>query len=100
MTPRAEGRRSGILAVMSNAEKRGGVREKYRLLTGREREILEMLLSVDAPGMAELRAQVSYVQASRWSCGSASFDLKVDRERAARSSIVARRAVEAITTER
>jgi hypothetical protein len=31
------------------------VREDYRPLTGREREILEMLLSVEAPGMNQLR---------------------------------------------
>ena len=85
---------------MSDAEQRGGVREDYRALTDREREILEMLLSVEAPGIAELRAQVPYVEAARWNCGCASFNLKVDRERAARSSIVARPAVQALSRER
>jgi hypothetical protein len=85
---------------MSDAEQRGGVREDYRPLTGREREILEMLLSVEAPGIAELRAQVSHVQAARWRCGCASFNLKVDRELAPRSSVVASPTVEAITRER
>ena len=40
------------------------VREDYRPLTGREREILQMLLSVEAPGMNELRAQVPHVHRS------------------------------------
>src|SRR3954453_5282919 len=85
---------------MSGAQERGGVREDYRPLSGREREILEMLLTVEAPGIDELRAQVPYVQAARWACGCASFDLRVDRERAPRSPITARPAVEAITRER
>ena len=85
---------------MSDAQHRSGVREDYRPLTRREGEILEMLLSVDAPGIEELRAQVPYVQVARWRCGCASFDLRVDRERAPRSSIIARPAVEAITKER
>jgi hypothetical protein len=76
------------------------VREDYRRLTGREREILEMLLSVDAPGINELRAQAPHVQAARWQCGCASFNLKVDRSRAPRSSITAGPAVEAATRER
>ena len=86
--------------MTSGPQRSGGAREDYRPLTGREREILEMLLSVDAPGIDELRAQVPFVQAARWSCGCASFDLKVDRERAPRSSVIARLAVEAITKER
>jgi hypothetical protein len=53
------------------------VREDYQPLSRREREILEMLLSVDAPGMEELRAQVPFAQAARWSCGCASFQLKI-----------------------
>jgi hypothetical protein len=85
---------------MSDAEGRAALREDYRPLTGREREILEMLLSVEAPGVTELRVQAFHVQAARWSCGCASFNLMVDRERAPRSSIVARPAVEAFTRER
>jgi hypothetical protein len=85
---------------MTSEEHGGGVREEYRPLTKREREILEMLLSIAAPGIDELRAQVPYAKAARWNCGCASFDLKVDRERAPRSSATARPAVEAITHER
>lgn len=85
---------------MTTEERRGGVREEYRPLTRREREILEMLLSVAAPGIEELRAQVPCAEAARWNCGCASFELKVDRERAPRSSATARPAVEAITRER
>ena len=77
-----------------------GVREDYRPLTRREREILEMLLSVDAHGIEELRAQAPYVKAARWDCGCASFDLAVDRDRAPRSSVTARPAVEATTKDR
>ena len=98
MTP--EGRAlGGIVSGMNGAQERG-VREDYRPLSGREREILEMLLSFEAPGIDELRAQVPYVQAARWACGCASFDLRVDREQAPRSSVTARPAVEAITRER
>jgi hypothetical protein len=82
---------------MTDAQQPGGVREEYRTLTGREREILEMLLSVEVPGIHELRAQVPYAQAARWACGCASFNLTVDRERAPRSSITARPAIEATT---
>jgi hypothetical protein len=62
---------------MSDAQQQAGVREDYRPLTTREREILEMLLSVEAPGIDELRKQVPHVQAARWSCGCASFNLSV-----------------------
>jgi hypothetical protein len=48
----------------------------------------------------ELRAQVPYVQAARWGCGCPSFNLRVDRERAPRSSTTASPAVEAMTKER
>jgi len=61
---------------MRSTDHRGGVREDYRALTSREREILEMLLAVDVPGIEELRAQVPYVKAARWDCGCASFDWK------------------------
>jgi hypothetical protein len=76
------------------------VREDYRPLTRREREILEMLLTIDAAKFEELRAQVPHVRAARWSCGCASFDSIVDREPAPRSSVTARPAVEATTKER
>ncbi len=85
---------------MTSERQPSGVREDHRPLTEREREILEMLLSVETSGIEELRAQVPHVQAARWSCGCASFDLKVDRERAPRSSITASPAVEAVTKER
>jgi hypothetical protein len=86
--------------VAAMTEQSEGVREDYRPLTRRERETLEMLLSVEAPGIEELRAQVPYAKAARWECGCASFNLAVDRERAPRSSVTARRAVEATTKER
>jgi hypothetical protein len=85
---------------VSDAQQTRGVREAYRPLTDREREILEMLLSVEEEGIGELRTQVSYAQAARWDCGCSSFDLKVDRARAPQSSISARPAVEAITKNR
>ena len=84
---------------MRSTDHRGGVREDYRALTSREREILEMLLAVDVPGIEELRAQVPYVKAARWDCGCASFDLEVDRERAPRSSVTVTPTVEAFTKE-
>jgi hypothetical protein len=49
----------------SMTEDRERARENYRPLTGREHEILAMLLSIDAPGIDELRAQVPYVRAAR-----------------------------------
>ena len=76
------------------------MREGRRPLTKREREILEMLVAVDTPGIDELRAQVPYVQAARWGCGCASFALWVDEERAPRSSISASPAIGASTRER
>jgi hypothetical protein len=81
-------------------EQGAGVREEFRPLTQREREILEMLLAVDADGIEELREQARHAQAARWSCGCASFDLVVDRERSPRSSLAARPAVEASSKER
>ena len=75
------------------------VREDFRPLTDREREILELLLSAELPGIEELREQVAYVRAARWNCGCASFDVVVDRERPRRSSITASPAVEAYSKE-
>jgi hypothetical protein len=82
------------------SEPKGGLREEYRPLTMRERAILEMLLSVEADGIEELRVQARKATAARWSCGCASFDLAVDRERASRSSVTAGPAVKATTKER
>jgi hypothetical protein len=63
------------------------VREPYRPLTEREREILELLLAVDAEGIEELREQVAHVRGARWNCGCASFNLIVDKTKAPRSTI-------------
>jgi hypothetical protein len=75
-------------------------REDFRPLTEREREILELLLSVELSGIDELREQVAFARAARWRCGCASFGLMVDRERAPRSAVTARPAVEAVSLER
>ena len=56
-----------------------------RPLTVREREILDFLLSVDVPGVEELRSQADFVVARRWSDTDASLYLSVDRERAPRA---------------
>jgi hypothetical protein len=56
-----------------------------RPLTAREREILEFLLSVDMPGVEELRSQVEFAVARRWSDTDASIYLLVDRARAPRA---------------
>lgn len=82
------------------ADSERGVREPYRALTGREREIVDMLLSVDVPGVEELRSQAAHATAARWDCGCASFDLRVDRERAPRSTITTSPAIETTTVER
>ena len=63
------------------------VREPYRPLTEREREILEHLLTVDVEGIEELREQVPRVLGARWNCGCASFNLIVDKAKAPRSKI-------------
>jgi hypothetical protein len=63
------------------------VREAYRPLTKREREILELLLTVDVEGIEELRDQVSHVRGARWNCGCASFNLIVDKSKAPLSTI-------------
>jgi hypothetical protein len=63
------------------------VREAYRPLTKREREILELLLTVDVEGIEELRDQVSHVRGARWNCGCASFNLIVDKSKAPPSTI-------------
>lgn len=63
------------------------VREPYRPLMEREREILELLLAVDVKGIEELRAQVPHARGARWNCGCASFNLIVDKAKAPRSTI-------------
>lgn len=65
----------------------GNVREAYRALTERERDTLDLLLSVDAEGIDELREQALHVQAARWDCGCASFNLSVDKEKAPCSTL-------------
>jgi hypothetical protein len=76
------------------------VREDFRPPTQREQEIVELLLSVELPGIEALRAQLAYARVARWDCGCASFDVIVDRERAPRSSVTTSPAVEAASRER
>ena len=76
------------------------VREDFRPLTDREREILEFLLSVEISGIQELRRQMPVTRVARWDCGCASFDISVDRERATPSAITASPAVEAYSKSR
>lgn len=70
------------------------MREAFRPPTDRERETLELLLSVEIPGIEELRRQAPFARVARWDCGCASFDIIIDRERASRSAITARPVVE------
>ena len=58
---------------------------QQRPLTTREREILDFLLSVDAPGIEELRQQANFADAGPRVVGDASIDLVIDRDRAPRS---------------
>jgi hypothetical protein len=81
------------------ADQRDEVREDYRPPTPRERAILEMLLSIEMPGIEELRAQVPHVRVARWSCGCASFNVEVDRTLAPHSQVTKRPAVEASSRE-
>jgi hypothetical protein len=76
------------------------VREDYRLPTSREREILELLLSVEMPGIEELRAQVPSARVARWNCGCASFNIEVDRAAAPRSKITRNPAIDAKSKQR
>ena len=87
-------------ANVTEGERSRQLREDFRPPTAREREILEMLLSVEIPGIAELRAQLPYVSVARWNCGCASFDVAVEKARAPRASITTSPAVEATTRER
>jgi hypothetical protein len=79
------------------ASEHDNVREDYRLPTNREREILEMLLSVELPGIDELRAQVPSARVARWDCGCSSFNIDVDRSVAPVSSVTRSPAVEAVS---
>jgi hypothetical protein len=79
---------------------RHGVSGGPRALTQREREILLYLLSVESPGVAELRQQAETALAASWECcGCASIELTVDRLAAPRS-IVSGLAIEASANER
>ena len=71
-----------------------------RPLDRREREILDFLLTVDTPGISELRQQAEHVLAVPWKCGCASIELIVDREAAPASAAKVRPAVETTTKER
>jgi hypothetical protein len=62
-----------------------GPAEPFRELTPRERETLDFLLSVDLPGVAELREQARHALAARSFDDYPTFDLQVDRARAPRS---------------
>jgi hypothetical protein len=69
-------------------------------LSERQREVLDFLLSVDHPGVTELRRQTEFALAKPWDCGCASIDLTVDQTRAPQASITASPAVEAESKER
>jgi hypothetical protein len=74
--------------------------DDLRPLTPREREILDHLLSVERPGVAELRQQAEAALARPWACGCASIDLVVDQIRARPSPIRGRPAIETQSKER
>jgi hypothetical protein len=76
------------------------VREDYRRPTRRELEILEMLLSVEMPGIEELRAQVPAATVARWNCGCSSFNIEVDRRAVPRSQVTRNPAIDAESKER
>ncbi len=76
------------------------VSNDYRPLTARQREILDFLLSLELPGVEELRQQAKFTLAKPWDCGCASIDLVVDQEHASRSSITSRPAIETQSKER
>src|SRR4051812_4259662 len=78
----------------------GGKGASARPLDRREREILDFLLTVETPGIDELRQQAKHARAVPWTCGCASIDLVVDREAAPASRVTVRPAVEAATKER
>jgi hypothetical protein len=57
-----------------------------RPLTEPEREIVNFMLSPEAPGIAELREQSDTALARQWECGCASFDLVVGKEQTSPST--------------
>ena len=66
--------------------------------TEREREILDLLLSVEGAGVAELRAQAETAEVvGQRPCGCATIDLAVDRARAPRSPPRSRVPIDATT---
>lgn len=71
-----------------------------RPLSQREREVLDHLLSVETPGVEELRQQAATALAVPWDCGCASIDLIVDRSATLKSTIRARPAIESYSRER
>jgi hypothetical protein len=61
--------------------------EQPRPLTEREQAILDFMLSVDLPGIEELRKQAKTALAVRWGPRDPSFALYVDQEAAHPSSL-------------
>jgi hypothetical protein len=74
--------------------------EQPRPLIEREREILDFLLSVDLPGIEELREQAMTAQAVRWGPRDPSFALYVDKEAARASPLRTRPLIQAFTKRR
>jgi hypothetical protein len=74
--------------------------EQPRALTEREREILDFLLSVDLPGIVELREQAKTALAVRWAEWDASFSLYVDREATRPAPLRTRPLIEAYSKRR
>lgn len=64
--------------------------------TEREREILDFLMSAEAPGVPELREQARTALVRTWDCGCASFEIVVDRENSSPSSLRSRPAIDAL----
>lgn len=76
-------------------------RQFPRPLRERERAILDLLLSNDAEGVAELRAQVPHATVvGRCKCGCPTIDIAVERDAAPPSSITRRPAIDCFSRER
>jgi hypothetical protein len=71
--------------------------EEPRTLTAREREILDFLLTVDMPGMEELREQAKTALAERVGARDPGFALYVDKETTSPSPLRARPLIQAFT---
>jgi hypothetical protein len=71
--------------------------EQPRPLTEREREILDFLLTVDLPGIEELREQAKTALAVRWGARDPSFALYVDQESTRPSRLRTRPLIQAFT---